>query len=857
MSFNYKKIFTVLIIAAAFSAATVRAADNGQEDLDKATELKLSATTVTDWGEVIRLTESALEKGLDKSNTEFANKLLASTLVQRATVVTATIQKINRSDQRWENFRLFALSDLEKSIKLEPKQPQALILIAQLNGLPGGDEKRAKEAVSQAVELTADDPQLRSKAFVLRAEMEKDPEKRLPDLNEAVRLAPNDANVIRARGIVLAGLEKYDEALSDLNKAIELDSENPGTYELKSLVLTAMKKYDEALAALDQAQKLAPNSSEPWLQKRQIHLLQKKLDEAIYDLNKAIALDPSNANLLLLRSSLYLEKGDKEKALADAKDAVQLLPKNVTAIRDYALILIDMGKFDEALEDLNKAAALDPSNADLLKLRSLVYLKKGDKEKALADAKDAVQLSPKDISAISNYAAILTEMDKFDEALAQLEKARKLEPNNPFPILQIGMIFVQQKQSGKAIDVYGEFLKDHPNESNILYARGNAYLNLGLQAEAVADYEKAYKDLSKDSGLLNNFAWVLATSPDEKLRDGQRAVKMATEACKLTEYKQGHILSTLAAAYAETGDFDNAVKWSEKSAEAGKTEDADHAENYKKELETYKAHQPYREILSEKEGEKPAEKEGAGQEKASTPEKTLKQPAENSSPPEEKPAKPRGTAREIVEPFNGKNLEGWDLRQPRERSKWTVGAAQVDPQNPQGLIVSLPEERSGELINREAHSVDIYSVVKFGDCNIDLEFMIPKDSNSGVYVMGEYEIQILDSFGKKDMTWNDLGAIYEAAAPKLNAAKAPGQWQNLSVEFIAPRFEDGEKTANARFVKVTLNGQVIQENVEMKGPTPGGLTGKEVAEGPLMFQGDHGPVAFRNIKITLPGGEKK
>jgi tetratricopeptide (TPR) repeat protein len=789
MFFNYKKTFALLIVAAVFSAAAARAADNGQEDLDKATELKFSAATVTDWGEVIRLTESALQKGLDKSNTEFANKLLASTLVQRAMVVTATIQKIFPTDQRWANFRQFALSDLEKSIKLEPKQPQALILIAQLNSLPDGDDKRAKEAVSQAVEFAADDPQLRSKALVLRAEMEKDPEKRLPDLNQAVQLAPNDANIVRARGIVLAGLEKFDEALSDLNKAIELESENAATYEIKSLVLTHMKKYDEALAALDQAQKLVPNSSEPWLQKRQIHLLQKKLDDALYDLNKAISLDPSNANLLLLRSSLYLEKGDKEKALADAKDAVQLVPKDVLALR--------------------------------------------------------------------NYAAILAEAGKLDDALAQLEKARKLEPNNPISTLQLGMIYILQKQSGKAIDVYGEFLKDHPGESNLLYARGNAYLNLGLQAEAEADYEKAYKDLSKDSGLLNNFAWVLATSPDEKLRDGQRAVKMATEACKLTEYKQGHILSTLAAAYAETGDYDNAVKWSEKSAEVGKTENADHAESYKKELETYKAHQPYREILSEKEEEKPAGEKTVPQEKPSTPEKIPQQPAENAFPPQKKTAKPAEPAREIVEPFNGKNLEGWELRQPRERSKWTVGAAQVDPQNPQGLIVSLPDERSGELINREAHSVDIYSVVKFGDCSIDLEFMIPKDSNSGVYVMGEYEIQILDSFGKKDITWSDLGAIYEAAAPKLNAAKAPGQWQSLSVEFIAPRFENGEKTANARFVKVTLNGQVILENVEMKGPTPGGLTGKEVAQGPLLFQGDHGPVAFRNIKISLPAAEKK
>jgi tetratricopeptide (TPR) repeat protein len=788
MRFRNQIIFTAILLALAFSAAPVWAADDGQEDLDKATEAKLSATTLTDLGKVIRLTENALQKGLDKSNTEFANKLLASTLVQRATAVTATIQKSFPSDQRWPNFRQFALLDLEKAIKLDPKQPQTLILIAQLNLLPEGDEKRAKEAVDQAVEFAADDPPVRAKSLVLRAEMEKNPEKRLTDLNEAVRLAPNDANIIGARGIVFAGLDKLDEALADLNKAIELDSGNAATHEVKSLILARMKKYDEALAALDQARKLVPNSIVPLLRMRQIHLLQKKIDEALDDLNKAVALDPSNADLLLLRSSLYLEKGDKENALADVKEAVQLQPKNSTAIRAYAVIL--------------------------------------------------------------------TEMGKFDEALAQAEKARKLEPNNPFPVLQMGIVHVKQKRSNKAIEIYSEFLKEHPDDATILYARGDACLNVGKQAEAVADYEKAYKDkiLSKDSGLLNNFAWVLATSPDEKLRDGKRAIKMATEACESTEYKQAHIISTLAAAYAETGDYDNAVKWSTKSAEIGSK---DHAEDFKKELETYKANKPYRELLSEKEEEKPEEKPAAGQEKTATPEKKPAQPGENVSPPEEKPAKPREAAAEIIEPFNGKNLGGWNLKQPRNQSKWTVGAAQVDPQNPQGLIVSLPGERPGELINREAHSVDIYTVLKFGDCNIELEFMIPKGSNSGVYVMGEYEIQILDSFGKKEMTWSDLGAIYEAAAPKLNAAKAPGEWQSLAVEFQAPRFENSEKTAGARFAKVTLNGQVIHENVEMKGPTPGGLTGKEAAEGPLMFQGDHGPVAFRNIKITLPGGEKK
>lgn len=116
--------------------------------------------------------------------------------------------------------------------------------------------------------------------------------------------------------------------------------------------------------------------------------------------------------------------------------------------------------------------------------------------------------------------------------------------------------------------------------------------------------------------------------------------------------------------------------------------------------------------------------------------------------------------------------------------------------------------------------------------------------------MGEYEVQIYDSFGKKEIGAGDLGSIYSASVARVNAAKAPGEWQRLVIEFEAPKFDGEKKTADARFVKVTLNGQVIHENVSMKGPTPTGVSGKEAPTGPIMFQGDHGPVAYRNIKIT-------
>jgi 3-keto-disaccharide hydrolase len=201
-----------------------------------------------------------------------------------------------------------------------------------------------------------------------------------------------------------------------------------------------------------------------------------------------------------------------------------------------------------------------------------------------------------------------------------------------------------------------------------------------------------------------------------------------------------------------------------------------------------------------------------------------------------------------AEPFNGKNLDGWKVRgDNKDKSKWTVGSAKVTPSEPGKLAVSSGGD---ELVNATAGGVDIYSEDKWGDARIEVEFMVPKGSNSGVYVMGEYEVQILDSYGRERVGPGDVGGLYGAAAPKVNASRKPGEWQKFVIEFQAPRFEGEKKVANAKFLKVILNDQVIHENVEMKGPTPTGVSGKEAAKGPLMFQGDHGPVAYRNIKIT-------
>lgn len=200
----------------------------------------------------------------------------------------------------------------------------------------------------------------------------------------------------------------------------------------------------------------------------------------------------------------------------------------------------------------------------------------------------------------------------------------------------------------------------------------------------------------------------------------------------------------------------------------------------------------------------------------------------------------------FIELFNGRDLSGWKVK-GEGSGHWRVGAATLDAANPRELAV---DPAGHELINARGGGQDIYSEQEFGDAIIELEVLVPERSNSGIYLMGEYEVQVLDSYGRTEMTQGDMGAIYSAAPPSANASRPPGQWQQFQIRYRAPRFDAaGKKTANARVEQVVLNGVVIQQDVEVQGPTGGSLRNQEGPRGPLLFQGDHGPVAFRHIRV--------
>jgi hypothetical protein len=210
--------------------------------------------------------------------------------------------------------------------------------------------------------------------------------------------------------------------------------------------------------------------------------------------------------------------------------------------------------------------------------------------------------------------------------------------------------------------------------------------------------------------------------------------------------------------------------------------------------------------------------------------------------------------------LNGKDVSGWHGASSGD-NRWFATTAilwdrllgptrlsAVPGPTPGGIILNGPTGRTVNLVTDE----------KFGDIELYLEFMIPKGSNSGVYLHGLYEVQVFDSWGSTEpMTSSDAGAIYHrwindqgvgGSAPSRNASRRPGEWQSYYIWFRGPRFDaSGRKTENAKFLRVVFNGLSVQKDVEVDGPTRAAMDSKEAATNPLMLQGDHGPVAYRNI----------
>ena len=207
---------------------------------------------------------------------------------------------------------------------------------------------------------------------------------------------------------------------------------------------------------------------------------------------------------------------------------------------------------------------------------------------------------------------------------------------------------------------------------------------------------------------------------------------------------------------------------------------------------------------------------------------------------------------------DGQSLQGWQAQDPSKPHEWHT-AKSVGLTGKENRFFAA-EPGKGIFVNgKTGRTQNLVTLEKFGDVEVHVEFNVSYKSNSGVFLMGLYEVQVQDDYGRPDIVFSMSGGFYArkindqwigGTPPRMNACKPPGEWQAFDIKFRAPRFDaNGKKIENARFLEVRYNGHLIHENVEMEGPNSAHMPIPEAARGPLMLQGDHGPVSYRNVRI--------
>lgn len=256
---------------------------------------------------------------------------------------------------------------------------------------------------------------------------------------------------------------------------------------------------------------------------------------------------------------------------------------------------LQLGQLDEAQADFEQAIQLGTKDGAVYMNLATVLQRRGLKQESLLNYSKGIELSPDMALPYIERSSVLMEMGQFTEAAADLEKAISLEPTTPEAYNNRGVLLRMQSKYEesladytKAIELFGKYPAAYAN-------RGFAHQQLGKYDSAIADYDKAltYDPISAE--FANDAAWLLATCPDDKIRNPARAMELAESACKATNRENGTYLDTLAAAYAAAGKFEDAVKTGEEALK--RLEGSEEAVSVHAHLELFRQSKPFVETL--------------------------------------------------------------------------------------------------------------------------------------------------------------------------------------------------------------------------------------------------------------------
>jgi tetratricopeptide (TPR) repeat protein len=466
------------------------------------------------------------------------------------------------------------------------------------------------------------------------------------DFSEAIRRGSMDVSAYWGRGYSYQCKAELDKALSDYAEVLRRDRNAGQVYFNRGLIYLQRKEWARAAQDFSESIRCEPELSYAYLDRGTALAQLNDLDGALVSFDAAISLNPKLADAYLARATVYRRRNNEDRARADEIKVAQLTPpKEVSAPRapgqapdasgidfverariaemahhhdetiDLCTKALDArltpfyvsgaltmrgnayagkGDLDHALRDYDEAIRVDPQNVLAWNNRGNVYARKNQRDKSTRDYSEAIRLNPNLEQAYCNRAIDYMAAGNMNKALADLTEAIRINPKFAEAYSRRSVALMQLKRGNEALADAQTAVTLRPESSEAYLFRGRLRLARHEFAEARADFERTFQLVREpDRDVLNEVAWFYATCPDASGRDGKRAIELATKACELSQWKDAHILDTLAAAYAEAGDFNQATKW---QSQASNPPDplAKIRSEMRQRLDLYRKHRPYR-----------------------------------------------------------------------------------------------------------------------------------------------------------------------------------------------------------------------------------------------------------------------
>jgi Flp pilus assembly protein TadD len=288
---------------------------------------------------------------------------------------------------------------------------------------------------------------------------------------------------------------------------------------------------------------------------------------------------------------VYAEKGRLDDAIAEYKKAISIEPRYAEGYNYLGTAYAEKGRLDDAIAEYKRAITIKPRYAEVYNNLAIVYANKGRLDNAIAEYKRAITIKPRYAKAYNNLGIAYVNKGRLDGAISAFKKTLTIEPYNANAYYNLGIAYERKSlhneatsQFKKAIELNRNYLRAHIKLGALLIAQGKVIGAINVYREAIS-----YNP--DDHRLYNNLAWIYATSSNNNIRNGEEAVSLATRACELIGFKDALALGTLAAAYAEKGNFKKAIEYQMKAIELVQNEEKP---GFLGRLQLYRSEQPYR-----------------------------------------------------------------------------------------------------------------------------------------------------------------------------------------------------------------------------------------------------------------------